>query len=224
MQRSDNVFLLTLVDFLVQIIFFGLFVSVAYQASQQARREKLDAEAASLGKVLETAGVSSFTELQDELGKLAPVRLKGFNESLGSVGGGGDAEVLKKMLDETGGADGMRGKLDRLAKLEQGLGKPPCLSENRGGNRVAVPIATVVGDASSLTFTGNTPQLQAVLAGLGLSYDRVRSLGLAEFRRTFRPIVTVYPDCRHTIMLRETTRLVDARDAAQAYFYAQIRR
>jgi hypothetical protein len=223
-QRSDNVFLLTLVDFLVQIIFFGLFVSVAYQASQEARRNRLAIEEASLGKLLETAGVSNFIELQDELGKLAPVRLKGFNQSLGTVGGGGDVALVKKMLDDSGGVDGLRAKLDQLTKLEQALGKPPCLSENRDGKRVAIPIATVVGDSNSLTFTGNTPQLQKVLTELGLSYERVRSLGLAEFRQTFQKTVTVYPNCTHTIMLRETTRLVDARDAAQSYFYAQIRR
>lgn len=224
MRRTDNVFLLTLVDFLVQVIFFGLFVFVVYQASQSARQKQLKADEQSFDSVFETAGVSNITELLDELSKLAPVRLKGFNTIFGKQGGGGEAEAVKRMVEESGGAAGLEARLERLAKLEEGMGKPPCLFETRDGKRQAVALATVIGSATTISFVSSTPQLEKLLAELGLSYGSVRSLGLSQFRRTFRKVIDVHPQCRYTLVFRETTRLVDPRDAAGAYFYLQIRR
>ena len=80
-RRSDNVFLLTLVDFLVQIIFFGLFIFVVYQAL--LNREAKQYNPGDVNEAIERAGVSNLKELIDELSKLAPIRLKGFNDALG---------------------------------------------------------------------------------------------------------------------------------------------
>ena len=224
MQRSDNVFMLTLVDFLVQVIFFGLFVFVVYQNMESTRRQRLADAEKHLDAVYDAAGVSNITELTDELGKLAPVGLKGFNTIWGEQGGGGRAGELKSVVEEAGGPDGLKAKLGRLAKLEEGLGKPPCLFELRDGKRQATPLAAVVASADTITFTANTPALQPLLDKLGLTYDGVKSMGLAQFRRTFRRVVELQPDCRYSLLFRETSRLVDPRDAAGAYFYLMIRR
>ncbi len=85
-------------------------------------------------------------------------------------------------------------------------------------------MAKAVGTASSITFVERTPEFDALLASLGLNFGQVRSLSLSAFQRTLGPIVTKQPDCRYTIMLRETTNLVNARDAAQQIFYVAVRR
>lgn len=224
MQRSDNVFMLTLVDFLVQIIFFGLFVFVVYQNMESSRRQRIAEAEKHLDTVYDAAGVSNITELTDELGKLAPVGLKGFNTIWGKQGGGGQVSEVKAIVEAAGGPAGLKDKVGRLAKLEQGLGKPPCLFEVRDGKRQGLPVAGVVASADTITFTANTPALQQLLDKLGLSYDGVRSMGLGQFRRTFRRVVELQPDCRYSLVFRETSRLVDPRDAAGSYFYLMIRR
>lgn len=206
LRRSNDVFLLTLVDFLVQVIFFATFIFVAYQALIKDPNAK-DYDQAQVTKAIELAGVSDLNELTDELTKLAPVNLKGFNSKLGD---GGAAQLDKK--------------LERLAKLERGQGKPACIYETVDGERKAKMLATAVGSASNITFVENTPELQKLLSSLGLTFENVRSLSLPAFRRTFAGVIHRQPECRYTIVLRETTNLVNARDAAQQIFYVAIRR
>jgi hypothetical protein len=221
-RRSDNVFLLTLVDFLVQIIFFGLFVFVVYQAVLNRQAKRYDPK--QVHDAIDAAGVSNIKELIDELSKLAPVRLKGFNESLGKQARPSDVKDAVEAIAQAGGAAGVSQSMSRLAKLEKGMDKPPCLSEVVNGQRETEILASAVGTASSISFTGSTPQLEALLSEIGVPYDRVRTMGLHEFTRTFAPILQKHPTCRYTIVLRETTRMIDARDAAGQIFYLKLRR
>lgn len=221
-QRSDSVFLLTLVDFLVQVIFFGLFVFVVYQAMLQ--RDAKRYEPAAVKRAIETAGVSDLTELVDELSKLAPVRLKGFNETLGNESGQADVHRAAEAIKEAGGATGLSNAMQRLAKLERGSGLPPCLEEKVDGGRRPATLASATGGGGVITFDAPTPQFTALLGEVGLSYGAVHSLGLREFTRTFRRVLEKHPQCRYTIVFRETTRMVDARDAAGQIFYLKLRR
>lgn len=221
-QRSDSVFLLTLVDFLVQIIFFGLFIFIAYQALRQ--REMRDYDPTDAAKAVEAAGVSNLTELIDELSKLAPVRLKGFNATLGSEADRAEIEKAAQAIRDAGGAEGLAGAMDRLKKLERGSGLPPCLEETVDGSRKPMVLAVAVGTGGSISFEAPTPQLTRLLKEVGLSYGSVQNLGLREFPRVFQRILQKYPNCRYTIVFRETTRMVDARDAAGQVFYLKLRR
>jgi hypothetical protein len=221
-QRSDSVFLLTLVDFLVQIIFFGLFVFVVYQAMLQRDRKRYDP--AAIDRAVEAAGVSDLTELVDELSKLAPIRLKGFNATLGNESDEAQVRRAAEAIKEAGGAAGVSDAMQRLAQLERGSGLPACLDETVGGVRRAVTLATATGTGSSIVFDGPTPQLTQLLGEVGLDFGAVRSLGLREFPRVFQVVLTKHPNCRYTIMLRETTRMVGARDAAGQIFYLKLRR
>lgn len=206
LRRSNDVFLLTLVDFLVQVIFFAVFIFVVYQTLIKDPNAK-DYDSAQVTKAIQLAGVSDLNELTDELTKLAPVNLKGFNAKLGD-----------------GGAAQLDRKLERLAKLERGQGKPACIYETVDGERKPKMLATAIGSASSITFVENTPELQSLLSSLGLTFEGVRSLSLPAFRRTFAGVIHKQPECRYTIVLRETTNLVNARDAAQQIFYVAVRR
>ena len=221
-RRSDNVFLLTLVDFLVQIIFFGLFIFVAYQAL--LNREAKQYNPGDVQEAIERAGVSDLKELIDELSRLAPVRLKGFNDALGDKASPADVKHAADAISQAGGAQGVSDSMSRLAKLEQGSDKPPCLYDTLNGKRETRNLATAVGTASNISFTGPTPELTALLSEVGLSYGQVQSLGLREFPRTFRRVLEKHPSCRYTIVFKETTRVVDARDAAGQIFYLKLRR
>ena len=221
-QRSDSIFLLTLVDFLVQVIFFGLFVFVVYQSTLQRDRQRYDP--AIVDRAVQAAGVSDLTELVDELSKLAPVRLKGFNATLGNQSDDAQVRNAAEAIRKAGGAAGVSNAMERLAKLERGSGLPACLDETVNGDRRALTLATATGTRDSIVFDAPTPQLTTLLGQIGLDFTSVRSLGLRDFPRVFRSVLTLHPNCRYTIVLRETTRMVNARDAAGQIFYLKLRR
>ncbi|MFC3442166.1 hypothetical protein ACFOKF_13395 [Sphingobium rhizovicinum] len=221
-RRSDNVFLLTLLDFLIQIIFFGLIVFVFVKEMEGKQRESYSPKQVS--DALDAAGVSNIVELNDELSKLAPVRLKGFNERLHAGDQGTDMTKAAEAIDKAGGATGLSTAMDRLAKLEQGSGKPACLYDMVDGAKKPRPLATAVGSGSTISFQSETPELAKLLQSVGLRYAEVQSLSLGQFRRTFNRVLAKQPDCRYTLDFRETTRMVDARDAAGQIFYLRIRR
>lgn len=215
-RRSDSVFLLTLVDFLVQIIFFGLLIFVFYKSAEGRSKRSFTPE--QVGKAIDAAGVSNIVELTDELTKLAPVGLKGMNTKLGA--GNKDADIAKAadLIEHAGGAAGL------VKKLEQGMGKPPCLSTVVNGVRQVQVLASVVGTASTITFQSETPELKALLRDLGSSYDQVRSLPVSRFAGAFNRVLTMKPHCRYTVEIRETTGLVYARDAVGQVFYTKLKR
>jgi hypothetical protein len=221
-QRSDSVFLLTLVDFLVQVIFFGLFVFVVHQAMLQRDRKRYDP--AAVDRAVEAAGVTDITELVDELSKLAPVRLKGFNATLGNEADEAQVRRAAEAIREAGGAAGVSKAMQRLEKLERGSGLPACIDETVGGVRRTVTLASATGTGNEIVFDTPTPQFTALLGEVGLDFGSVRSLGLREFPRVFQRVLNRHPKCRYTIVLRETTRMVGARDAAGQIFYLKLRR
>jgi hypothetical protein len=221
-RSSDNVFLLTLVDFLIQIIFFGLLVFVVWQAVLNRGAEKRY-DPQDVKDAVEAAGVSDLKELVDELSRLAPVRLKGMNDTLGNA----TPEQIRQAraaIEQAGGAQGLPTAMQKLAKLEQGSDKPPCIFDVVNGQRKARVLATAVGSANAISFTGPTPELTKLLAEVGISYSAVQSVSARSFPGVFRPVLQKYPACRFTIVLRETTSMVTARDAAQQVFYTALRR
>lgn len=223
LRRSNDVFLLTLVDFLIQIIFFSVFIFVVYQALLKDPKAK-NYDSAQVTKAIEVAGVSNLVELTDELTKLAPVTLRGFNAKLGDDADQGHIEAAADAIAEAGGAEKLAEKLERLAKLERGQGKPACIYETVDGEKKPKMLATAVGSASIITFVENTPELQNLLTSLGLKFENVKSLSHGAFKRAFSQVIHNQPECRYTIVLRETTNLVNARDAAQQIFYVAVRR
>lgn len=223
LRRSNDVFLLTLVDFLIQIIFFSAFLFVVYQTLLKDPKAK-EYDSAQVTEAIELAGVSDLKELTDELTKLAPVSLKGFNAKLGNEAQRGEIEAAADAIEKAGGAAKLAEKMARLEKLERGQGKPACIYETVDGQRKPKMLATAIGSASTITFTGNTPELEKLLSTLGLKYEDVRTLSHSAFKRAFNDVIRNQPECRYTIVLRETTNLVNARDAAQQVFYVAVRR
>src|SRR5947207_2064200 len=83
MRKGDEVFFLTLVDFLLQVCFFGLFVFVAYYANETRVQamEKSNAAATALERLKNHFGVSNLVELTDYLTQLVPAnQLPGWSE------------------------------------------------------------------------------------------------------------------------------------------------
>lgn|GEM_PF-1486344 len=223
MKRSEDVFFFTLIDFLLQVFFFGLLLYVVGRSAnagvehERAEREK------QIEQVKRAAGVSNLTELTDLLTKLAPIRdLQGTADFIARAGGAEKVMDKVALVDNAGGAENLEHKLEKLRKLEEGTGRPPCLYDEVNGKKIVRPLATVVANDTHIIFQQTSPELEKVLSMLGHEFATVRELPLSEFRRTFSKLLTKKPECRYTLAFREKTRFVDARDAARFAFYLSI--
>lgn len=238
MKRTDDVYFFTLIDFLIQSLFFGLLLYVLGQASQQ-EAAKTQKGASDIAEFATAAGFTNLTQLTDYLSKLAPVSdFKGIADFLSSAGGikevkaavavvqtaGGikEAKAAVGLVKASGGTSAVTADLDKLRKFEEGTGKPPCLFDSVGGKKVAKSLATVIASESTIQFEASNPELEEALVLIGRSFSSIQSLPLNEFSKTFAPLVQKKPACRYTLRFLETTRFVDARDAARFAFYLNI--
>jgi hypothetical protein len=238
MKRTDDVFFFTLIDFLVQVFFFGLLLYVVGQAAlkhKQQEAAKTLEDADKHAAIAQASGFSNLTQLLDHLTKLAPVtEWKGVADFFSDAGGfekvkaavdvvnkaGGPEQVSTAtgLVADAGGPERVKEAVELLRKA--GLGKPSC----NNANGRPKPAATVVATDSTIRFEGNTPELAEALKLLGLEFAAVQELPLADFRKTFAPLNAKRPDCRYTLRFLESTRFVDARDAARFTFYLHIGR
>lgn len=201
MKQNDDVFFFTLIDFLVQVLFFGLFLFVALQTIRDKAEEKQNADSANIKRMEDWAGVSNLTQLSDLLTKLAPPS---------------ELHSLGEIARAAGGKEALAKKIEKLRKIEEGVDKPSCLVTSEGHTAI---LATVIADDNTLRFEAPTPELNTVLSTLGTNFNAIRELPLATFAEIFAPLTQIRPDCRYTVRLIENTRFVDARDALGGVFY-----
>lgn len=246
MRRSNEVYFITLIDLLVQVIFLGLVLYVLTKANQEIEDRNRQSDQEKIEALVKANGVSNLTELTDELTKLAPIKeLKGTADFISKAGGmeearkiaqlaadaGGanqlvlqisDAKRVNEVVAAAGGSESIVAKLEKLRKFEEGSGKPPCLYTVSGDKKTSKTLATVVADDTAIAFQGSNPDLEAVLALLKKPYVSVERLSLQEFSAAFAPLLQAKPECRYTLQFIEKTNYVHARDAARFTFYLKI--
>lgn len=214
MKKSGNdVFLFTLVDFLLQLLFFGLLLYVVLQA---AHTKELAAE---------KHNSMSFLKLQEwvnTMGGQDAIRasLSAF-KFVQELGGEDELRAVRGMVEEAGGVQRLEAKLARLAKLEQGSGKPPCLTVNGDGQKTEI-LANVVASDERVRFVRSNPDLEQVLSLLGTHYAAVQDLSLDGFKAAFRPLTRIKPECRYTLGFAEKTLLAAPRKAVEQSFYLDM--
>jgi hypothetical protein len=211
-KRRDDVFYLILVDFLVQILFFGLFLFVFYQASITKDQDKLK-------EAVDAAGVSDITELTDDLSRLAPLQLKQLDELIKQAGGAEAVTELLKRTSQEGGARTSIARLDKLRKLE-GRDKPSCLFDP---SRQPEPLMTVLASGRNITVVEGSAELQRVSGGLGGQASIGRSYSPESFVHAFSPLLRSQPQCRYFVKFQERTELVAPRRAVGSIFYLMVR-
>jgi hypothetical protein len=217
MRRSDDVFFFTLIDFLLQVFFFGLLLFVVDQTLKSAEKGERDAEEQKKAHLLKAFGVSNITELTDALTKMAPLdKLRGTADYIARSGG---VEPIRAAVEAASAAGGVEkvsalgGQVtaltERVAKLE-GWGKVSCIP-NITVNGTVKPksIATVVVSDDSVTLQNPAPEMHTLLGSLGLQFDEVKSLSLTAFKATFAPIVTKQPECRYFLDVVTRTRYLE---------------
>ena len=205
MNKREDVLYLTLVDFFLQMLFLVMIVLLAYIYVQQKYIE----DAKDWKKIAEMYGAKSPEELRDILSKLAPV----VNLT--------DLEEIKKFIDDSGG---LKNALELIKKLKEGQGKPPCVALDDGKKTPKV-VAVFMSTDSTIQLISFEPELLELAQTIGVKdLKEGMSWSLRGFASSWQGTVSKYPACRYTVVLREKSQLVRARDTVQGIFYAQIRR
>jgi len=234
-KDQSSVFLLTLVDFLFQIIFFGLFFAASY-AAVQARD---DAPAANeIAKILRQYSTNQIARILEALRALKdPANAKEsekqtadlfkrygvsnfveLSDKLSKMVPAEQVAVLKDDLDKlkdykviVDKAGGPANVATAVDIYRRGVGKPHCLSSD--GGKTAIPLGTLIAYDDRIEVEQSTQELQKVLAKIGKTIDDVRLLKLDEFSNIYSQLRSDYPDCMHSFRFRERTELIHARNA-----------
>lgn len=132
-----------------------------------------------------------------------------------------DLEDIKKFIDDSGG---LKNALELIKKLKEGQGKPPCVALEDGKKTPKV-VAVFMSTDSMIQLVSFEPEFATLAQNIGVKdLNKGMSWSLRGFSSSWQGAVSQYPDCRYTVMLREKSQLVRARDTVQGIFYAQIRR
>lgn len=236
MRRSDDVFFFTLIDFLLQVFFFGLLLFVVGQAMQQDKEKMRAADDAARDKLVNATGVSNITELTDLLTRMAPLdQLRGTTDFIARNGGTKGVEGAMAAIGAAGGVDNvvkmhkdiaaLKGDISamstRINQLE-GWGKASCIPNIVvNGKSQPKSIARVVVQDSTITLEDPTPEMQKLLSSLGLEFSAVQRLSLSEFRSTFAPVVAKQPECRYFLSVVTKTQYLDPMRAVWSAFRTQ---
>lgn len=230
MKRSDDVFLFTLVDFLLQALFFGFFLYVVGKALAPAQLSKSEREARAA--LLEKTKVSDLIELTDLLSKMGPLeKLPGTAEFFQKNGGVVGLRVTLEAMQQIGGADTVRTMQAVLKAKEQEIdglkteikawGTPSCLYETVSGKVRPRSIARVRVYDDRVELDTPTDDMRSVLTSLKLDYETVKTLGHSAFRATFAPLVVQRPECRYFLEVTVRPKLYSSMQVVWSSFRTQ---
>lgn len=216
MKHSDDVFFFTLIDFLVQVFFFGLLLFVVSQGVNAKKEVQREQEAQRLDSVMKSAGVSSITELQDYLTKLAPLQnLQGTADFINRLGGPEKAKDAMALVVAAGGVEELKVK---VKKYDEAYGLPPCLKDELNGRTVPRTLAVLRVEDSAIEILRTSPDLDKLLAEAGLSAVSSGRMSLDEFRSRFAPLKARSPSCAHFVEVKVATQFINPMRAVWANF------
>lgn len=226
MRRSDDVFFFTLIDFLLQVFFFGLLLFVVWLSLKGDEDHVRTIEAKQKEDLLKAAGISSITELTDRLTKMAPLdHLRGTADFIARNGGEKNVEMAIKAINSVGGAEKAVDLKNQNALLEErvsrleGWGKVSCIPNVVvNGKLQPKSIATVIVRDDTILLQDPAPEMLALLKSHGMDLAKVERLSPAAFRTAFAPVVAKQPECRYFVTTRAETRYLDPMRAVWSAF------
>ena len=207
MRQSEHVLYITLIDFLIQLIFLGLVLSVIYSASQPSKDE-VNSTAEFISKVKQLTGISDLTEITDELTRLGPLKNAEQNNEI--------AKEFNNLASKVGGKDAAFKILTTEANKGSAPGKPSCI----GGLKVAT------FDAYEDRLELRSPvssEMNELLKQLNLSLELVKKIPTREFSKIFAQIRVIEKNCVFNVGLVEHSFDTRPRDAVNSIFRASSR-
>jgi hypothetical protein len=219
MRRDDNVFLFTLIDFLVQILFFGLafYTVIAFANAKPNTSDTLKIDRDKVRTVTNWTWSTSIPGLADTIGPLSKPK-DDFANWAQFISSHDLSEVTLDfdLVKQLGGKD-------RVEKAVRALGKPSCLPQDVPRN-TATPIADLRLTDDRIAVQTTTPDFLKIAKQVRTDASVGTSFSLANFRAAFQSITNIQPECRYFVAIHEDTRLVAPRNAVNSAFMTILRR
>jgi hypothetical protein len=215
-KHSNDVFFFTLIDFLLQVFFFGVLLFAISKALEVKRETARGIEIEQIQKLKKSAGVSNLSELVDYLARLAPLmNLQGTAEFIRKAGGIENVKAATQLVAEAGGVKELKSKIE---KYEAQYGLPSCIgNELVSGKAVPKAVATLNVSDDTISVVSASPEFDRLVAELGGSVG-ARSYDLATFKARFQPLKTIHPRCVHFVDVQVATEFLNPMRAVWAGF------
>ena len=230
MKRGDDVFLFTLVDFLLQILFFGLLL---YVVSRSLAPPSLSAdESKAKTQLLKEAKISNLVELTDILTKMGPLdQLPGTAEFLQKSGGVSAVKATVDTMQQVGGAEKVKylqadikvkeQELEGLRTEMKAWGTPSCLYDTVAGKVRPRNLAKVRVFDDRVELESPSTDMRDLLSSMNLEFDSVKRLNHASFRKTFAPLIVQKPSCRYFLEVVSRPSLYSSMQVVWSAFRTQ---
>ncbi|MFM2084324.1 MAG: hypothetical protein RLY95_1142 [Pseudomonadota bacterium] len=201
MRQGEHVLYITLIDFLLQLLFLGLVIAVIFAAAQP-NPEDIERDRKALEQIKSATGISDITVLTDMLTRLGPVVNVVPDATLG--------KEIKDIVEKIGGKDAAIAALKAAAS--KGQGRPSCLS-----NGVRLATFNAYPDRIDLQ-PSSSKELDQVLNKLHVKNQDVASLSLSQFEKIFTPIKLIESECIYNVTVIEHSFDTRPRDAIRKAF------
>jgi hypothetical protein len=213
MRRADDVFFFTLIDFLIQVFFFGLLMFVIGQAESYRQDEERLKNKHIVERLLSETGFSNLTELTDFLSRLAPPEeFKGIADFF-SAQKKDEIKQAMELVQRAGGVEEVRGK---LKSYDEKFGKKSCIAKKSDGT---IPISAVFTlNDDSITLEQEKEDFSKLLLGLKKESSQVKVLSTEQFRQVYGNLKNLYPDCLYHVTVRVNTKYLEPMEAVRSAF------
>jgi hypothetical protein len=207
-KDSNDIIFLTLIDFLIQLIFLGIVIGVLYSISQSSKDKvdpvKYKEEMDSINQIKKATGISDLTKLTDQLTRLGPMQDVSKKIEV--------ASKLENSIKALGGLDQANKTLEDKIK-KSGQGKPACLPNG-------LFLTTIDAYEDHLEIrTPLTSEFLALLNEIGVNDNELKMMTFNKFRTAFQPVLTKHPECRYNVKVMEYSKFIEPRDTVSSVFY-----
>jgi hypothetical protein len=222
-QKSDSVFLLTLVDLLVQVIFLAIFLGAIYISN--ANKNDLEVKKISdpKAKVIVEVGVLNVAELVNAMVKLVPIdrimelvvilpEFKSLESLKAALRLAKAAKFDPKTLDDQ--------TKDLEKKIAMGHGLPPCVF---GPDKTRNLFRLQAHDGYYI-LSVLTPKAEELISKFKFNYKAGDKLSIDQFTVLAKTIATNETECRYSIIYEPYLDSLSPYKIVERYFTPSIPR
>lgn len=213
MKRNDDVFFFTLVDFLLQVFFFGLLLYVVSAVAAKAKEAKVNDNAAKIEqtqaqikRIESWTGFSSITELTDYLSNLAPPQdFRGWADFMSKHK---DVKPVASAIEYIQDKGGIATVKANLQKFEDAYGLPPCyFTESADGKISPRAVATLLVEDTKISLSQSSSEFDALISSSGIQFGIGQSMNLEVFSKTFAQFKQAGRKCNVHVVVNLRTDL-----------------
>ncbi len=220
-QKSDSVFLLTLVDLLVQVIFLAIFLGAVYISSAIKNEQEIKRISDPKAKIIVEVGVLKVAELVNALVKLVPIdrltelvailpEFKSIESLKAALRLAKAAKFDPKILDDQ--------TKDLEKKVSLGYGLPPCIfGPDKSRNLFRLQAHEGYFQLSVLT-----PKSEELFSKFKFPYKEGDKLSSEQFNVLGKIISTSEVECRYSIIYEPHIDSLTAYKTVERFFSPRI--